>query len=71
MPQSKIEKISEGAYFVFEPSSFNGSLTPYNALVANQTILYDSQPEPIESQRATSYTPPASSTRKAGAIGSR
>jgi hypothetical protein len=41
MPRTRIEKISEGAYFIFEPSSFNGSIVPYDHIVANQTILSD------------------------------
>jgi hypothetical protein len=39
MPRPKIEKISEGAYFVFEPSNFNGSIIAYDHLIANQTIM--------------------------------
>ena len=41
MRQARIEKISEGAYFIFEPSSFNGSIVAYDPILANQTILSD------------------------------
>jgi hypothetical protein len=51
MRQARIEKISEGAYFIFEPSSFNGSIVTYDPVVANQPILSDcSFPMPAQSE---------------------
>ena len=41
MPYQKIEKIADGAYFVFEPTNFNGSILTYDPLIANQTIMPD------------------------------
>ena len=41
MRHPKIEQISEGAYFVFEPSSFDGSILNYDPIMANQTIVSD------------------------------
>ena len=56
MPQTRIEKVSEGAYFIFEPSSFNGSIVNYDPILANQTILSDCSfpPDltPVDQQRS-------------------
>jgi hypothetical protein len=41
MPYQKIEQIADGAYFVFEPSNFSGSILAYDPLIANQTIMPD------------------------------
>lgn len=36
----KFNKVSEEAFFCVEPSSFVTSITPYNHVIANQTILF-------------------------------
>jgi len=66
MTQAKIERISEGAYFIFEPTSFNGSIVEYDPIIANQTILSDcSWPVGLsgvdpERPKPDQSTPPAS-----------
>jgi hypothetical protein len=56
MPKAKFEKIQEGAYFLVDPSNFQVSVSTYDPLVANQTILFGwdesrleaSEPPPVE-----------------------
>jgi hypothetical protein len=56
MEKARFEKIQEGAYFLVDPSNFQVSVSPYDPLVANQTILFgwdetkleDSEPPPVE-----------------------
>lgn len=36
---NKIERLSDEAYFVFEPTAFNSCINAYDAVIANQTIV--------------------------------
>jgi hypothetical protein len=62
---SKIEKLTEGAYFIFEPMMFNTCITPYDAVIANQTIVPDWSSVQLESVRLVTpgYPMPAPSNQ--------
>lgn len=41
---SKFERVADGAYFTIDIRAFGSTLTPYDPLVANQTIVIDQEP---------------------------
>jgi hypothetical protein len=66
MRTARFQQVAEGAFFLFEPRLFSGSLTTYDARVANQTIISYwgmTQPE-IEEYSALDQTDEPSSARE-------
>jgi hypothetical protein len=68
MRTARFQQVAEGAYFLFEPRLFSGSVTAYDARLANQTIISSwgtmqleteeyRTPEPVDTPPSTQEVP--------------